>query len=577
MLDPRDVIEADPFDNVSSDGDEELQLEREIKEMDRRKKDLQERLKRKKQESLKMDPNFKGVQIPESPKKEEKVELSLKKVTPRELTFNPDENENELGLQAKYSTSNSSNDQRTDGTTSYFIDKFQSSKRRENIAIQRQEEMISARVHTFQTTGLQTNYTPISTDEQETYSGLWISKRYVPNKELDKLMQDIKILRLNKLFAKIKPPKFNEPQYPNWAVIGIIASKTEVKFTNSSKPQKYIKFTLTNFNQNIDLYIFGKDGVERYYNLRVGDIIAVLNPEVLPWRPSGQGNFIKSFNLRVSHNFKCILEVGRSRDLGFCAVMNKLQNKRCGAPVNKSKDRCCEYHLEAQMRNSNSKRLDLNGQYAMGAPTKTSTQPSLYRHITQDSKHNKFTIQPGWSHRNPEKEDRYGGKSRFFTNQNAAKAFFDDQFHNPDMLENLNNKRRKISDDRRDNRLERKLNQALNKDNKHTKEEYKRMKETTQSALGTGVLQRLGFDPTHGKISAVLKEGSNDSQKRSQTFKKDQVVSELMNFTKKDVVLTASKTEKLKKKMHREKVWQEHFGKQIKDLETDSDSDLDII
>ncbi|CCF57868.1 hypothetical protein KAFR_0D02210 [Kazachstania africana CBS 2517] len=584
MSDPREIAPNDLYQNITPDKEDARRIELELEKIENVKRDLLERLHRKKIEIERRDPNFTGVQVPASPVKKHELQLveqkdqKLKNINRFEES---NENPNELCLQQRFQKQTARlND--SNASTEYFMEKFRDAKRKEKVHIEKHESMMKSRVHTFNGIEPKNEYQHVIVDELEQYSNLWINKRYTPVSNLKSMLHEVKILRLNKLFAKVRPPKFEEPQYSNWVVVGIVSDKSDIKFTASNKPQKYLKFTLTDFKHKVDTYIFGKEGVERYYNLRIGDIIAVLNPEILPWRPSGKQNYIKSFNLRISHPYKCILEIGKSRDLARCPIVVRSTSKECGVPINKKVDRCCEYHREMEIRKGPSKRLDLSGQYALGAPTKLESQPALYRgHTAQNVKIQNFKLTPSYSQNNPHLIDKYGEKSKFFSNRNAAKAFFDDEFQNPDMISNLDNKRRKIMEQRKSNVLNRELDRLLRKDQDlegKTREEVEKMKQTTQRTLQSGLFQKVGFDPTGGKISRILKnkERSKDGEPKFLS-QKDRTVDDLMAFKKEYIILAPSKVDLLNKKNKREKVWQENFGQNKSNDNSESDSDLEIV
>lgn len=647
-LDPRDIITADPYADLTSDEDEQIQIEKEIQEMERRKQDLLKRLEQKKVNSKKMDPNFEPIEVPRTPEKKKTTDSNFPthninttsfKLSSNDfkVTFNNGENNlNEINLKEKYSNESRSNI--TKSTTSYFVNRFQDSKKREKLRIKAHESMMSSRVHTFGNNNNSKEYKPIAVNELETYSNLWISKRYIPEPQLKETLKNIKILRLNKLFAKVRPPKFEEPQYSNWITLGIISQKSEVKYTTSAEPQKYIKLTLTNLKQQIDVFIFGDSGVQKYITLRVGDIIAILNPEILPWKPSsiskGQ-NIIKSFNLKIAHNFNCILEIGKSRDLGYCPVWNKSSNSKCGNCIDISVEKCCEYHREVQMRSSNAKRPDLNGSFSLGAPTKVGIQPSIYRESVSNRnsstnsglQSNNIQIRSsnnngnnsnapsfnlmsrtvGYHYQNEEESRKKGITARYFSSSNAAKAFFDDNYHNPEAIKKqlINKKKRKMDEAIQSKKFDKMLKKMFNKEidlDERSSIEIDRLRSTTESVLQSGIIQHIGFDPTHGKIATVLNnkkltsssiknEDNNSSDPTifenpnphndSKDGKKN-VVKELLSFKKESVSLTPSAVHIVQRKKHRKAAWMEIFGietdkQKPKRNDIDSDSDLEII
>lgn len=564
--DPRDLLNNDLYEVLTSGGEEESEIEAQIAQIERQKKDLLQRLNIKKTNPKPPDPNLCHVQVESSPKKVTKDVLPppIQQEQPRYEY----ENLNELKAQSQ--------EEIPANSTSFFIEKYSTSKRKQDSQIKAQEDLLSNRVHTFKGNKKQTEYKPVSTNELDEYSNLWMNKRYISKEDERSIFADIKILRLSKLFAKVKPPKFSEPQYSNWAVIGLISDKGEVKFTSTASPKKYFKFTLTNFHYSIDTYIFGKEGVERYYNLRVGDIIAILNPQVLPWRPLGAKAHIKSFNLRISHKFDCILEIGASRDLGWCPMVNKTKNEPCRAPINRDKEDCCEYHREQKFRNTNAKRVELSGTYALGAPTRIDRQPALYRGGPSQKKLNYSVMNNGADTGSNKSINPLDLNARHFSNRNAAKAFFDERFQNPEILRNLDSKRRKISDNRKSNILRRELKKESGPDIKHkSAKEIDEIKCKTESTLESGIMKNIGFDPTYGKIASVLKYSKNDSDKKPLT-EKDTSVAALLSFKKDNVKLRPPKEMLIEQKKRRERVWKEHFGTGDDDKD-DSGSDLEIV
>lgn len=564
MSDPREVVRLDPYEQVTSDEGEERELEEQIELIEKQKQDLLKRLDDKKTRIRNQDPNFTGIQVERSPSKKAAAPVKLEPSRTKRVL--PLENPNEQTAGREIPTN----------STSYFIDNFTNSKREEQSKQLQHEKLLSSRVHTFPGVKVNNERKAVSTNELEGFSDQWMSQRFFSKEELHEILHEIKILRLNKLFAKVKPPKFTEPQYSNWAVTGIISSKGEIKFSSAEKPKKYFKFTLTNFQHNIDVYIFGKQNVERYYNLRVGGIIAILNPEVLPWRPSGKGNFIKSFNLRISHDFACILEIGQSRDLGWCQTFNKSQNKTCGAPINKAKETCCDFHKETKFRSNHAKRIELNGSFTLGAPTRVEAQPALYRsksNTTRDS----YQVVHNFHERRTEKNRGVNGIH--FSNGNAAKAFFNDKFQNPDILNNLESKRRKIQDRKKQKLIEKKLGLGSRTEiDTSDPEKFDAARQTTEATIQSGFIERLGFDPTHGKMADVLKRSNKNIHHSDKLNAKEREVSSLLSFKKENVELKPSKEALIERKREREKAWQETFGQnEEKDICDSSASDLEIV
>ncbi|CCE63118.1 hypothetical protein TPHA_0E00210 [Tetrapisispora phaffii CBS 4417] len=542
------------------------------------------RLKAKKEDQKKLDPNFTDIQIQRSPeKKKSNPNTTVNPIPLKRLVEDVNPNEAKVVSNANLPAN----------TTSYFMQNFLKAKKEETKQVKEYQQKMSSRVHSFAGANLSKKYQSIIVEELEEYSRFNISKRYLPKEEVSKCLHNIKILRLNKLFAKIRPPKFSEPDYANWAVTGIICSKEDIKLTSSKTPVKFFKFTITNFQHTLDIFIFGAAGVEKYYNLRVGDIIFILNPEVLPWRPEFKGNSIKSFNLRISHKFDCILEIARSKDIAWCQQINRKTGAKCNTPINKSKQDVCDYHKEMQFRSANAKRVELSGTYALGAPTQIDSRPALYRskNTSNLKPGNNFNIVADRRYMKKKENDPINSKRHHFSSSNSAKAFFDEDFQNPDMLVNLENKRRKIKDDKRDVMLQRALRESVGNSKLLLKDksnqEIQSMRNTTDATLQNGFIQKLGFDPTGGQIKVVLEKSADKSTQSKLQKQKSNAMENLVTFKKSSVNLKPSREVLLEKLHHREQsfaqykksiIAAENRDRKSASTKNDTDSDdLEII
>lgn len=188
MDDPREILAVDPYNNVTSDEEDEQAIAKELEFMERKKQALMERLKRKQDFKKPEDPNFEAVEVPQSPAKKSIVKKSQDALKQAIRPVASNINESMLSQQSQESPSN---------TTTYFMQKFQDAKRNEDKQIAKYEGMMNARVHTFGTDNKE--YKPIITNELESFSNLWVKKRYIPEEDLKRALHEIKILRLNKL------------------------------------------------------------------------------------------------------------------------------------------------------------------------------------------------------------------------------------------------------------------------------------------------------------------------------------------------------------------------------------------
>lgn len=467
------------------------------------------------------------------------------------------------------------------GSTSYFLKALEENQNQDQSEKADARKLLNSRIYTFDKDLV---CEPISVNEKEYFSGKQISKRYLTHESLAKFLEDKKVLRLSKLFAKVSPPEFEEPRYANWVVIGIISKKSIPRGTSDNK-SKYITMTLTDFKLNIDIHIFGP-AVEKYVKLRLGDIIAILNPEIYIWRPDHNG-MIKSFSLSIKHTHDSILEIGKARDFGLCQSL-KRDGTVCGTPIDKSLEDCCFFHKELRIRKTAGKRMELNGSFNLRSPTKNGRKQQFLMGGKDDmGNYKNSTI---FEDRYAPKVDRTSKSMVYFSNPHAGKAFFNDSYQNPEILKNIEEKKRKIQERKKEATLRAKLlrlgeKSAVTKPTISNEEKLalQKKKALLKTAFQGDALQNLGYDPT----SKPHSKGVLDADELID--KEDNVLRELNTLAqKKKISLGHSKEEVEKRKQQRHEADrlmkrirsrkdEDEKGVEVsqKSVELDSDSDSD--
>ncbi|SCU84323.1 LADA_0D01068g1_1 [Lachancea dasiensis] len=582
--DPRHAYSLDLYEVVTSEEDDDFKIQNQLEKLEQQRKDLEERLRSKaeRRKNLSRLQNHQ-VEIPASPRKGRNEKQAV-----ANLSKSKDESPADRLEEAELIVHNKGPD--LAHSTSYFVEKFANVRKTAEQKVQRRNDLMNCRVHTFRGLEDAKLKEPLVVDEKEPFSGMWLTRRYLPEIDLNQIFKDVKILRLPKLFSKVRPPKFSEPDYANWVAVGIISAKSAVKMTSAQRPSKYFKFTLTDFQHNLDTYVFGNKNVEKYYNLRLGDVVAVLNPDILPWRPSQvnddefSGAVVKSFNLSIRNEFDCLLEIGASKSLAFCSAYNKSTGKVCGVPINSAITDRCEYHQEVRFRQINAQRVELNGSTPMRSPTKNGKKQALYGRAAAKRK---FELLP--DKHAPKSQDRETSNTLYFSNPNYARAFFDDSYQNPDLLNNLEGKRRKFKETEKEKLLRKQLDKAVGKTEVEgfkdkNAQEQKHMWQTTEQALNSGLVKSIGFDPTRGKMRGFLADNRNSNQAIDN---RSSQVKELMKMKKTNIDLAPSKADNMKRLQRREKIWREHFrevnNRNTEDLssnvaeKSDSESELEIV
>ncbi|CAK7893509.1 minichromosome maintenance protein 10 [[Candida] anglica] len=342
----------------------------------------------------------------------------------------------------------------------------------------------------------------LTVDEKDPYTQLNLRKRYYTSEQLQTLLGHVKILVIEKFFAKVHAPLFHEPEYPNWAISGIVLSKSETKYT-SDKKQKYMKLSVGDFHLSVDIMLFG-DAYLKYWKVRVGDVVCILNPTIKPFRlalttngssssQQQQNSSPRGFNLVLDDDSECILEIGAARDLGYCKSI-KRDGHRCSTPVNMTKSDYCNFHQELAIRKSGNKRMELNGSVTLKSPTRRDgSKQAMYvgrtgNNLSKSSTH----ITTDYTNYKPQTSNLY------YAND-TGKAFFRDEYSNPKILENLSEKRRKLKDAKEDANLQRKLESIKSQSSLKTLGLSKGMTspvaKSDKVAFNPNLLNKIGFNP----------------------------------------------------------------------------------
>lgn len=216
----------------------------------------------------------------------------------------------------------------------------------------------------------------------EGYSSLHLSSRILPHSFLARTLGDKKILKIPDLLKVVKAPDFELPPDVDgdYVVFGIVASKSAPKDVQQPKncstkevdpyddglnnTNKYMAITLTDLKWTIDLFLFDT-AFPRYYKLSEGVLIAILNPIIMP--PPKHKLDTNRFSLAISSSDDKILEVGFARDIGFCKAVRK-DGKVCQSWVDARKTEFCDFHVDVQVRRTQSKRMGVNNGTAMFGP-----------------------------------------------------------------------------------------------------------------------------------------------------------------------------------------------------------------
>jgi minichromosome maintenance protein 10 len=201
----------------------------------------------------------------------------------------------------------------------------------------------------------------------ESYSGIHLSKRQIDHTSLTRTLQGKELYPIPRLLHEVTGPHYESPDCESdYVVFGVICSKSTPRdhkgnpksIDTSGRDEharpKFMVFRLTDFKYEIDLFLFDT-GFERWWKLKEGTLIAVLNPGIMPPRQKDTG----AFSLKVTSSEDTILEIGKARDLGICKSI-KVDGHQCTAWIDKRKTEVCEYHISLQVDKARANRMQFS-------------------------------------------------------------------------------------------------------------------------------------------------------------------------------------------------------------------------
>ncbi|EGW32398.1 uncharacterized protein SPAPADRAFT_138145 [Spathaspora passalidarum NRRL Y-27907] len=338
-------------------------------------------------------------------------------------------------------------------------------------------------------------------DEKEPITGHFLRKRFISANQFQELIKatdpEMKFLKIDKLLAKVnKANNFAEPVYTNWCLVGMVLAKSEPKMTKINT--KYMKLKVGNFHHSVDLMLF-EQAFEKNWKIQPGNLIAVLNPIVSKYEIEKKFGF----NLKLDNsNVSSIVEIGALRDFGYCKFV-KPPNIKCQNVINPKEAELCDIHLDMKYKHSG--RMELNGAVQMRSPKKfkkTNESGSYFRDYNEDT---------------------------VITSGGAAPDF--KRFQDPKVLQ-TQNKRRKLLDQRANEKLEKKLsklssNSSLNNLNLIKGDNIipKPLEKVRTQGFPNSMISQIGYDPT---------STPNDLKTPAQRMKENSRLQELYELSMKN-------------------------------------------
>jgi minichromosome maintenance protein 10 len=207
-----------------------------------------------------------------------------------------------------------------------------------------------------------------ATSTLEAYSGFHLSKRKIDHNTLTRTLQGKSIYSLPRLLKEVKSPDYDPPDCESdYIILGIIASKSTPLDHRTSNPKsidsagreenarpKFMVIRLTDLKWELDLFLFDT-GFDAFWKLTPGTVVAILNPGIMPPKDRATG----AFSLKLSSSEDTVLEIGTSKDLGFCNAI-KSNGKECLQWIDGRKTQVCEYHIALKVDKARKGRMQLN-------------------------------------------------------------------------------------------------------------------------------------------------------------------------------------------------------------------------
>lgn len=199
----------------------------------------------------------------------------------------------------------------------------------------------------------------------EPYSTIHLTRRNLPHTVLARQVSGKRIMNIKDVMREVRAPDFSLPDVEQDVVIfGIVAKKSDPRShkpgtANGKKNEdrgKYMVMSLCDLDYEVDLFLFNS-GFDRFWKLTEGTVVAILNPNVMPPPPGRQDT--GRFSLVINSDEDTIIEIGISRDLGYCQSVKK-DGDSCGTWVNKKRTGYCEYHTNEAVRKTKASRVELN-------------------------------------------------------------------------------------------------------------------------------------------------------------------------------------------------------------------------
>ncbi|XP_076469031.1 protein MCM10 homolog [Babylonia areolata] len=200
----------------------------------------------------------------------------------------------------------------------------------------------------------------------EKFSGLRIVNPKVSSIMLASKMEGRRMIPVSRLHLKVKTPDLQG----DWVTIGVIVQKSEARKSQTGKTYSIWKLSdLQETDVTVSFFLFGQV-YKQLWKMDVGNVIGLLNPNIMDSMEKSSGDVAFTVN-----NAQQVMEIGRSKDLGWCIGKTK-RGTTCTNFINKKQGDFCTYHVQAAYRQQSAKRSELHGSCPGTTPKSSSSLKS---------------------------------------------------------------------------------------------------------------------------------------------------------------------------------------------------------
>lgn len=195
----------------------------------------------------------------------------------------------------------------------------------------------------------------------EHFSMIRMRKCFVPNSEMKSRMEGKKFLRLGLIRTTMKMAEDCD-----WVTVGCISKQIERQAAKSGKPFSIVNLTdLDDCTKTVSLFLFGSVHEKLSQQIAVGSVIGILNPTIMP--PKKEDNSFSDVPALTIDVAERLMHVGLATDLGWCTAVkyrNKQPAGKCLAVINKRYSNVCVFHMQTKYKRASANRSELQGAMA---------------------------------------------------------------------------------------------------------------------------------------------------------------------------------------------------------------------